>query len=1144
MSTPSTPGPLASPADPPPHTHTDNAVAIIGIAGRFPGAADPAHLWEHLAAGHDLITRNTTTTTPARGTSHTVTAAGTLTDIAGFDAEYFNIPAREADRLDPQQRLLLECASEALADAGCVPARHQGRIAVFAGVGPLEYHRPGHSPDDSGAAGHQARILATDKDFAATRIAHRLDLHGPAVTVQSACSTSLVAVHLAVQSLLTGDSDAALAGAASIRLTHHYEYLYQSGGILAPDGHCRPFHTDAHGTVPASGAGMVLLKRLSDALAAGDHIYALIRGSAVNNDGRTKQSFSAPSATGQEEVITAAHRRARTDPATIGYLEAHGTATPLGDQVEFAALTRAFRTAPRGSCALGSVKANTGHLDAAAGITGLIKAALALHHRRIPPAHNSHPPHPDLHLDTSPFRLPTTAEPWPDPGLGHPRRAAVSSFGIGGTNAHVVLEEAPPAPPPADHPGPHLLLLSARTATALHTAAAQLADHLPAHALTDIATTLTTGRPHLPHRWSTLATDTEAARSALRRFAASTTASVEPPASRRVALVLPDGACLTAQPLHELARDVAKFAALLRELHDTETADLTALLPDAAPGEEHRRLTPAAAVAAHLALARLLAHWGLAPARVSGRGSGALAAACLAGILTPGQALRLAAVREHTPRSAAADSVRHFLAHSRPRPPLLPCRSDVTGTDLTAEQAGEPEYWVRQLCTDAHPAAGDHAWLLPRHDGPRLLLGPAASPGLHPAAGPLLPCLGTGNMLGNLLNAIGRAWQAGADISPDTLAPKPRRQVPLPHHPYRRQRHWDDAHAPAEPAPAPRTPATRTRHHAPEPVPAPKPPADSTAPLIQQITTLWAHGLGLTDIGADDDFTDLGGDSFLALELADALSDTLKVALAAEAVLQARTPRRLAHLVLDAAPDPAPPTSLTLLTPAGGPPAAGPLFLVHPVGGSALVYRDLAAALAPGTALHGFTARGLPGPGGNPITDLHAMASTYAAELLHAHPGGPFWIGGSSFGGVVAHEMTRILTDTHHRPPEATFLLDSPWPAHLTAADTNPAAQAGQVRDLPDTIRAQVLAARLAHLAALTTYTPPRHHGPTLYIRAEDRPHGGAAPEDGWRTVLPHLVIQTSPGDHESMLAAPHAHQLALLLSRHLRTGSTSGDPA
>ena len=497
-----------------------DAIAIVGLAGRFPGSDDVEAFWANLCASREGITRLTDDVLRAAGRSEAdladprlVKAVGAISDHDSFDAGFFGLNAREAEVLDPQHRVFFETAWTALESAGVDPARFAGSIGVFAGAGLNAYLLQNLLPNHGvmAAVGAFSVAIASDKDALTQRLAYLLDLRGPAVTVQSTCSTSLVAVQLACQSLQTYQCDLALAGGVSVKTPHRAGYVYVDGGVASPDGHCRPFDAAARGTVPASGCGVVALRRLEDAQRDGDAILAVIRGAATNNDGAAKVGFTAPGVDGQAAVITLAQAAAQVEPSTIGYVEAHGTGTPLGDPIEVAALTRVFRaqTAQRGFCALGAVKSNLGHLDAAAGVAGLIKAALAVAHGQVPPTLHFTTPNPELRLAESPFFVNATTIPWP--AIPGPRRAAVSSFGIGGTNAHVVLEQAPQQAEPADFKSEisnfksaegiaaeaRFLPLSARSDAGLVRAGARLADWLEANPsvnLADVARTLQRGR--------------------------------------------------------------------------------------------------------------------------------------------------------------------------------------------------------------------------------------------------------------------------------------------------------------------------------------------------------------------------------------------------------------------------------------------------------------------------------------------------------------------------------------------------------------------------------------------------------------------------------------------------------------------------
>ena len=657
-------------------------IAVIGMAGRFPRARNLGELWRNLRDGVEAVSFFTMEelagSVPRQLLENPgyVRAAAVLEDPELFDAAFFDLSPREAEIIDPQHRLLLESGWEALESAGYAGT---GRVTgVFAGATQNTYLPNNLLPHAEIVAsiGLFGLTLANEKDFAATRLAYKLNLEGPAVTVQTACSTSLVAIHLACQSLLAGECEMALAGGVSVRFPRKFGHLYQPGGILSPDGHTRAFDALAEGTAGGQGVGIVVLKLLEDALADGDHVHAVIRGSAINNDGGRKPGFTAPRRDGQAAVIRAALERAEVDAGSVGFVEAHGTATPLGDPVEVAALTRVFRarTERRGFCALGSIKTNMGHLDAAAGVASFIKAVLAVEHAEIPPSLFFATPNPEIDLAASPFYVNTELVPWD--GDGGPRRAGVSSFGIGGTNAHVVLEEAPAAAPSGPSRPWQLLTLSARTPAALERMTDELAGHLaPGENLADIAFTLRAGRRAFRHRRALVAADGADAAAALAgRDPRRVWTSDQEPGDRPLALLLPGvgdqyagmaAGLYRAEPvfreeidgcaeilLPHLGLDLRE--ALAADAEPAEAAgsglDLRALLrreEAAAPaGPLHdTRVAQPAVFAVGYALARLWASWGVRPQALLGYSLGEYTAACLAGVLSLEDALVLVARR-------------------------------------------------------------------------------------------------------------------------------------------------------------------------------------------------------------------------------------------------------------------------------------------------------------------------------------------------------------------------------------------------------------------------------------------------------------------------------------------------------------------
>ncbi len=486
---------------------TSSDVAIIAMAGRFPGAENIDEFWSLLVEGRDCARFFSDEELLSAGVDPLhlqrpgyVKANQMLRDVEMFDADLFGIKRREAEILDPQQRLMLESALVALEHAGYDPQTCEASVGVYVGAAMNTYllHNLWRRYQEASSVEHYQLLLASDKDFLPTRISYKLNLKGPSLCINAACSTSLVAVHMACLSLLSGECDMALAGGVSIRVPQVTGYQYQEGMIFSPDGHCRAFDRDASGTLLGDGLGLVVLKRLSDALRDRDTIHAVIKGSAINNDGSTKAGYTAPSIDGQAAVVSDALAIARVEAESIGYIEAHGTATALGDPIEVAALTLAHRerTDARQYCALGSVKTNIGHLDTAAGIAGLIKTILMLEHRTLVPSLHFQEANPQIDFAGSPFHVQTCTQPWPAKD-GQPLRAGVSAFGIGGTNAHMILEEAPRRAQAMATVRPELIVISANSQSQLDEATANLAQYLrrnPELCLMDVAFTQAVGR--------------------------------------------------------------------------------------------------------------------------------------------------------------------------------------------------------------------------------------------------------------------------------------------------------------------------------------------------------------------------------------------------------------------------------------------------------------------------------------------------------------------------------------------------------------------------------------------------------------------------------------------------------------------------
>ncbi|WP_146010217.1 non-ribosomal peptide synthetase/type I polyketide synthase [Acidimangrovimonas sediminis] len=641
------------------------AIAIVGRAARLPGAGSLQDFWQAIRDGRSLIRHfapeemEDAFTPEERARPNYVRARGIVEGAELFDAKFFGILPRDAAEMDPQARVFLETCHAALEDAGLDPARPPGPVGIFGGASPSTYlwHNllSDRATADRLATDYQLAnfpvVTGNTPDALTTRIAHKLNLTGPALNISTACSTSLVAIAQAVTALRAGQCDAALAGGVSLTFPQKRGYLAVEGGMASPDGLCRPFDAEARGTVFSQGAGAVVLKRLEDAQAAGDRILGVIRGVGINNDGAGKIAFTAPSVGGQAAAIAMAHRDAGLDPATISYVECHGTATPLGDPIEVAGLARAFGPGAAGSCALGSVKGTIGHLDAAAGVMGVLKTTLMFEAGEIPPVANFRAPNPRIDFAATPFRVPSAPEAW---SKDAPRRAGVSAFGVGGTNVHLVIEE-PPAIAAAVLPGaPQVLPLSARTPEALSEMAGALATALEgpdAPALPDAAFTLQEGRQAHSHRLA-VAARTGAEAAALLRKAAPR-AVTEPP--EMIFLFPGQGSqypgmgkgLYATEPA--FARVIDEGCEILSDLIDIDMAELLCFgeVSDAAQARALRdtRITQPALYLTQLAAARLWQERGVEPSALIGHSVGEFAAATLAGVMSFETGLRIIAER-------------------------------------------------------------------------------------------------------------------------------------------------------------------------------------------------------------------------------------------------------------------------------------------------------------------------------------------------------------------------------------------------------------------------------------------------------------------------------------------------------------------
>ena len=1283
--------------------HHQSDIAIIAMSGQFPKAQDIDSLWNNLCNGIESISFFSEQEMVAEGVNikwlnnpKHVRASGVLSDIELFDAYFFGYSPKEAELIDPQQRLFLECAWSAIETAGYNPENYKGLIGVYAGCGGNDYLLKNLYPNREILELNDFDKLSFGNapDHLATRVSYKLNLTGPALNVQTACSTSLVAVHLGCQSLLNGECHMAIAGGVSIHLPQKTGYLYQEGLILSPDGHCRTFDAKAKGTVGGNGVGIVVLKRLADAIADGDYIHAVIKGSSINNDGSLKVGYTAPSIDGQAAVISQAQAVAGIDAETITYIEAHGTATLLGDPIEIAALTQAFRasTQKKGFCAIGSLKTNIGHLNTAAGVAGLIKTVLALKHKLLPPSLHFEKPNPQIDFANSPFYVNSKLCPWETNGT--PRRAGVSSFGIGGTNAHVVLEETPAEfeykSQESGESGRkfQLLVLSAKTETALNTATANLVEHLNNHPdlnLADVAYTLGVGRKAFNHRRILVCCDREDAVNTLstqdpkRIFT-----NVQESKNRPVAFMFSGQGSQYVNMALELYQEEPAFteqidlcAELLKPHLGLDLRDILypseEVTQQAVEQLNQTAIAQPALFTIEYALAKLWMSWGVHPKAAIGHSIGEYVAATLAGVFTLEEALSLVAARGQLAQqmppgsmlavplpqqevqpllnnklslaaingpslctvSGATDAIealqQQLLAqgvecrrlhtshafHSymmepilerfteqvkkvNLKPPQIPYISNVSGTWIAAEEATNPNYWARHLRQTVLFSSG---WqrLLQEQDlillevGPGRTLATIAKKHVDKAAEQvILSSLrhpqDQQSDVAFLLNALGRLWLAGIQVDwAGFYAGSQHHRLPLPTYPFERQRYWieppqvagtqkelnshtvcpDDAvktdieTSNAKSLKKDLSSLHSTRPNLPNPYVAPRNQMERT------LTKIWQQFLGIEQVGIHDDFFELGGDSLLAVHLISKLCETLKIELSSHSLISSSTIASLAELIEQTATASALPSLLVEIKSGS---FKQPLFLIHPVGGHVYIYRDLANYLGSDYPVYGLQAQGIDGKT-QPLTQVEEMATKYIEALRVVQPEGPYFLGGSSFGGTVAFEIAQQLSALGQQVA-LLALIDTPGPGQMPVKIEDDELQiltyilnvGANLSVSLDHLRQLEPDERLLHfleearqsmrlppdyglsdlrfffnifkvdVQAMRNYTPRIYPGRVIFFRANERDATNPQnPELAWVNLAAGgLEVHEVPGNHITMNYAPNVQVIAERLRTYL----------
>ncbi|WP_243146815.1 type I polyketide synthase [Scytonema sp. UIC 10036] len=1135
---------------------SQEAVAIIGMSGRFPGAKNVEEFWKNLQNGVESITFFSQEELESAGVPKElvrncqyVKANGIIDNVEWFDAAFFGMNPTEAAITDPQQRLFLECAWSALEQAGYLLETDLGSIGVYAGTGGFNSYFLNNlyaNPELRKSVGDYQMMIANDSNLLSTRVSYKLNLTGPSLTIQTACSTSLVAISMACRSLLNYECDLALAGGVSIRVPQKTGYLYQEGMILSPDGHCRAFDAQAQGTVGGSGVGIVVLKRLEEAIADRDYIHAVVKGCAINNDGAKKVGLTAPSVDGQAAVISQALAFAEVEPETIAYIEAHGTATPMGDPIEMKALTQVFSryTQKKSFCALGSVKTNVGHLDSAAGVAGLIKTVCALKHQLIPPSLHFQEPNPEIDFANSPFYVNTQLSEWNTNGT--PRRAGVSSFGVGGTNAHVILEEAPVIQTSGPSRPWQLLMLSATTDTALLGATVNLVEHLREHPklkLADVAYTLSIGRKAFDYRRILVCRNREdaIAQGTLEEpIAALSTndsqqvlTNFQEPIKRKVVFMFSgQGAQYVnmALELYQLEPTFRHYIDISSEILKPHLGlDLRDYLypqkhhlEEATEQLKQTALTQPALFIVEYALAQLWMSWGIKPSAMIGHSIGEYVAACLAGVFSLEDALLLVAKRgqlmqqlptgamlavpleekqlqpllgeqlslavingpAHCVVAGTTEAInalqlklmaqgvecRHlhtshaFHSHMMEpikapftlavkkvnlKPPQIPYLSNVTGTWITPEQATNPNYWAQHLRHEVRFAQGLQQ-LFPQPEQILLEIGPGRTlttlAKQHPQKAKEQIVLSSlrhpqdeNSDFALLLTTLGKLWLAGVQVNwSEFFAHEQRQRLPLPTYPFERQRYWIDppligqakqfsSNENTEPTQKREPIHSRPNLHNAYVAP--------TNELQQSLTEIWQQFLGIDQIGIHDDFFELGGDSLQAVQLLSQLSETFQKSLSGHSLLQAPTIAALSQLIQQTPSESEISTQKqtesvpSLLVEIQKGCSQQPLFLVHPVGGHVYFYRDLARCLGSDQTVYGIQSPAVDGHT-EPLTKVEDIATQYIQQLRILQPQGPYFLGGSSFGGTVAFEMAQQL---HALGQEVALLalIDTPGPGQM-----------------------------------------------------------------------------------------------------------------
>ncbi|KPA09958.1 non-ribosomal peptide synthetase/polyketide synthase, partial [Candidatus Magnetomorum sp. HK-1] len=1199
-------------------------IAITGLACRFPGAENAEQYWDNIIKGIETISDfspEADDIVSQKFSKHKnfVSRSGILNNIDLFDSDFFHFTPKEAKKTDPQHRLFLECAWQALEAAGIDPTRQTTKIGIYAGCGINNYLLKNivdlYSYDLTSS--QIENMLGNSYDFFTTRVAYKLGLKGPAITMQTACSTSLAAVHMAVNSLLNHDCDVALAGGISLGSLEK-GYLYQENMIMSPDGHCRAFDARANGCVPAQGVGIVVLKRLQDALQQGNQIHAVILGSAINNDGNDKVGFTAPSINGQAQVIESAMAKAQVLPETITLIEAHGTGTIVGDPIEIAGLKQAFKNDmfEKNKCAIGSVKTNIGHTDAASGVAGLIKATLALKNKILPPSLHFQSPNPEIDFDNSPFYVNTKTKPWDTNRLV--RRAGVSSFGLGGTNAHVILEE-PPEFEEIEETSWQLFPLTAKTPTALVSICNNLKKYLeqdegliPAN----VAFTLQTGRQFFSHRTFFICNNLKDLAVNLNNDAQRKIFNFSRDESLpALTFIFSDEICFCPEILKKLYQDRAGYKMVVDEciqLVKQNYPDLFYYFDENDLKGHSERLDqtivkqPAQFIVKY-SIAKFFMACGVYPDSLIGEGVGDYVSACLAGVINLKDALyvvieraklieKYISVINHSDPNISynhdqiiiKNAFKDILKKVTLRPPQKSFFSCTLGIEFEVDKIINDDILVDHLLnkkslTEKHFNIFQNQKIIfigmaSESDFNHLFQEDLNLVDNHLFLSTLPAENGSWQNSCLLLETLGNLWALGFDLNWDQLHDNQQRRLcTLPTYPFERKRYWIDQPEKLVSLSSPTDIECKQNSYKgvlkkSEPK---KQLMISDEQIVKDLAEIWSNAFGSDQIDIDDDFFELGGDSLLAVQVIEKISEHFQIDLSSHAIMNASTIALLTKEVqnlIKPEKELIPKqknTSLVLELHKGNQNPS--LFLIHVGGGHLYSYNDFVRNFKGNHSIFGIIPRGLKGEA-PPVNSIEKMADIYLEEILTIQPQGPYWLGGSSFGGMVAYELANRI---HNKlgDVQLLFMVDTPGPGQMMKPFEDDAAMldhmfgeelsfsAKQLREHSINLQSQIafISARAneiqkenslppdfglhyvdmvkTHTNSMFKYKPKAYTGPLLFFRHnEEMPEYAAHPELAWLPfVEKEANVYTINGNHLTMNMGNNVLQMVKHIKRYLK---------